>query len=89
MVARLKSNSMRFDFDSETRRRLGYRLIDQIDAFFSSLPDRPVQLPLEQRSYGPLHDTLPETGEDPGKVLDELFREMVEKGFHVPSAKYF
>jgi len=35
---------MRFDFDSETRRRLGYRLIDQIDSFFSSLPDRPVQL---------------------------------------------
>ncbi len=40
---------MRFDFDSETRRRLGYRLIDQIDSFFSSLPDRPVQLPVEQR----------------------------------------
>ena len=78
--------AMRFDFDSETRRRLGYRLIDQIDSFFSSLPDRPVQLPLEQRSYGPLHDALPEMGEDAEKVLDELFREMVEQGFHVPSA---
>ena len=55
---------MRFDFDSETRRRLGYRLIDQIDSFFSSLPDRAVQLPLEQRTYGPLHDALPEHGED-------------------------
>jgi len=80
---------MHFDFDSETRRRLGYRLIDQIDSFFSSLPDRPVQLPLEQRSYGPLHDALPENGEDPGRVLDELCREMVEQGFHVPSANYF
>ena len=40
--------SMRFDFDSATRRKLGYRLIDQIDAFFSSLPDRPVQLPAER-----------------------------------------
>ncbi len=49
---------MRFDFDSETRRRLGHRLIDQIDAFFSSLPDRAVQLPLEQRSYGPTHHPL-------------------------------
>lgn len=68
---------MRFDFDSETRRRLGYRLIDQIDAFFSSLPDRAVQLPLEQRSYGPIHDPLPEAGEDATKVLDELCREMV------------
>jgi len=80
---------MRFDFDSETRRRLGYRLIDQVDSFFSSLPDRPVQLPLEQRSYGPLHHPLPENGEDAEKVLTELFREMVEQGFHVPSANYF
>jgi aromatic-L-amino-acid decarboxylase len=80
---------MRFDFDSDTRRRLGYRLIDQIDSFFSSLPDRAVQLPLEQRSYGPLHDALPEKGEDAGQVLDELCREMVKQGFHVPSANYF
>lgn len=80
---------MRFDFDSETRRRLGYRLIDQIDSFFSSLPDRPVQLPLEQRSYGPLHDALPETGEDAETVLDDIFRELVDLGFHVPSANYF
>src|SRR6202023_4376652 len=80
---------MRFDFDSETRRRLGYRLIDQIDCFFSSLPDRAVQLPLEQRSYGPLHDALPEKGEDAGQVLDELCCEMVKQGFHVPSANYF
>ena len=80
---------MRFDFDSETRRRLGYRLIDQIDAFFSSLPDRAVQLPLEQRSYGPIYDPLPDLGEDATKVLDELCRDMVEQGFHVPSASYF
>lgn len=80
---------MRFDFDSETRRRLGHRLIDQIDSFFCSLPDRPVQLPLEQRSYGAIHNPLPEKGEDAGKVLDELFQNMVEQGFHVPSANYF
>src|SRR6267378_4463856 len=80
---------MRFDFDSETRRRLGYRLIDQIDSFFSSLPDRAVQLPLEQRSYAPIHNPLPEFGEDATKVLDEIVREMVDQGFHVPSANYF
>lgn len=80
---------MRFDFDSETRRRLGYRLIDQIDAFFSSLPDRAVQLPLERRTYGPIHHPLPEVGEDAAKVLDELCREMVDQGFHAPSANYF
>lgn len=80
---------MGFDFDSETRRRLGHRLIDQIDDFYSSLPTRAVQLPDELRSYGPIHNPLPEEGEDAGEVLDGLCREMVDQGFHVPSANYF
>ena len=80
---------MGFDFDSATRRKLGYRLIDQIDSFFSSLPDRAVQLPEERRTFGPLHDQLPESGEDAAIVLDEICREMVDQGFHVPSANYF
>ena len=80
---------MRFDFDSATRRKLGYRLIDQIDAFFSSLPDRAVQLPASERTYGPLQSPLPELGEDAAQVLDEVCREMVDKGFHVPAANYF
>jgi glutamate/tyrosine decarboxylase-like PLP-dependent enzyme len=80
---------MSFDLDRQQRRELGYRLIDHINDFFSSLPDRPVQLPAEQRTYGPLHDPMPEVGEDPAKLLDEICSEMVAKGFHVPSANYF
>ena len=80
---------MRFDLDSPTRRRLGYHLIDQIDSFFASLPDRPVQLPAEQRTFTALNDPLPESGEDADKVLGEVFHEMVDKGFHVPSGNYF
>ncbi|MFY9560341.1 MAG: pyridoxal-dependent decarboxylase [Terriglobales bacterium] len=80
---------MSFDLDSATRRQLGYRLIDYIDAFYSSLPDRPVQLPADQRTYGPLNDPLPENGADPAQVLDAICREMVDKGFHVPAANYF
>ena len=80
---------MTFDFDSPTRRKLGYQLIDRVDEFYSSLRDRPVQLPLEQRTYGPLSNPLPELGADPAEVLDEVCREMVEKGFHVPAANYF
>jgi glutamate/tyrosine decarboxylase-like PLP-dependent enzyme len=80
---------MDFDFDSATRRKLGYQLIDRIDAFFSSLPDRAVQLPAAQRTYGSLHDSLPELGEDATKVFDELCLQMVDQGFHVPSANYF
>src|SRR5262249_48463244 len=80
---------MNFAFDSTTRRQLGYRLIDHIDAFFSSLPDRPVQLPADKRTYGPLDDPMPEDGADPLATFDEICREMVEQGFHVPAANYF
>src|SRR6266581_5539748 len=80
---------MLFDFDSATRRKLGYKLIDQIDAYYSSLPDRPVQLPADQRTYGPLDDPMPEDGADPLQVLDETCREMVNQSFHVPAANYF
>lgn len=80
---------MRFDFDSETRRRVGHRLVELVDQYYSALPDRPVQLPVEQRTYGTLNDALPENGADPLDVLEEVFGEMVAKGFHVPSAHYF
>jgi glutamate/tyrosine decarboxylase-like PLP-dependent enzyme len=80
---------MSFDFDSATRRQLGYKLIDHIDAFYSSLPDRPVQLPADQRTYGPLNEPMPEQAADPEQVLDEICRSMIEQGFHVPAANYF
>src|SRR5882762_9232135 len=80
---------MRFDFDSETRRRVGHRLIELVDQYYSSLPDRPVQLPVGQRIFGTLNNPLPENGADPLVVLEEVFAEMVAKGFHVPSANYF
>lgn len=86
-----------FDLDSATRRRLGYELIDIIDAYFQSLPTRPVQLPLEQRSFEPLRDSLPETGvldtnidtDDLARFLSQTANELIEKGFHVPAGNYF
>jgi glutamate/tyrosine decarboxylase-like PLP-dependent enzyme len=80
---------MRFDFDSAMRRKLGYRLIDHVDEYFASLPDRKVQLPADERTYGVLDDVLPEIGQDPMVVLDEICHEMIDKGFHVPAANYF
>ena len=65
---------MNFDFDSQTRRQLGYHLIDTVDSFFDSLPERPVQPPAENRSYPPRIDPMPQTGEDPVQVLTELCR---------------
>ena len=80
---------MPFDFDSEIRRRLGYRLIDRIDEYFSGLAQRPVQLPEELRTFADLGEPLPEFGEDAATVLDQLCSDMVVEGFHVPSANYF
>jgi aromatic-L-amino-acid/L-tryptophan decarboxylase len=80
---------MSFALESNLRRQLGYKLIDHIDAFYSSLPDRPVQLPDDQRTYGPLNDPLPEETADPAQVLDDICRAMVDQGFHVPAANYF
>src|SRR5215467_11582850 len=80
---------MSFALDSAARRRLGYKLIDRIDEYFSSLIDRPVQLPEELRTFHDLSEPLPELGEDAEKVLDEICSELIVQGFHVPSANYF
>ncbi|MFL6436431.1 MAG: pyridoxal phosphate-dependent decarboxylase family protein [Terriglobales bacterium] len=80
---------MGFDLDSQSRRQLGYRLIDHIDRYFASLPNRAVQLPEAERTFGELRDSLPQLGEDAARVLDDVCREMIDKGFHVPSANYF
>jgi glutamate/tyrosine decarboxylase-like PLP-dependent enzyme len=79
---------MNFDLDSQTRRDLGYQLIDVVDSFFGSLRDRPVQRPAEERIYPPHESLLPERGEDPAKVLRELCHELIDNGFHIPSAHY-
>src|ERR1700716_2098882 len=83
-----RSTAMNFDFDSQTRRQLGYQLIDTVDNFFVSLPDRPVQPPAENRAYPQRLHPIPETAEDPAKVLEEVCRELMDKGFHIPSANY-
>jgi aromatic-L-amino-acid/L-tryptophan decarboxylase len=80
---------MPFHFDSESRRRLGYKLIDRVDEYFSSLANRPVQLPEELRDFSDLRETMPELGEDAAVVLDDVCAEMIAQGFHVTSANYF
>src|SRR5919108_313274 len=85
----MKPRALPFELDSNLRRRLGHRLIDLIDEYFAALSDRPVQLPASQRSFEALHNSLPELPADPDAVLEEVTRELIERGFHVPSANYF
>ncbi len=80
---------MGFDLDAEQRRALGYKLIDRLDRYYASLPDRPVQPPLEARTVGGERSgELPEHGEDAAAVFDELTAELIEGGFHAPAANY-
>jgi len=89
--------SSNFALDSVTRRRLGHELIDIIDAYFESLPTRPVQLTLEQRTFEPLRDPLPENGilestTEPDALagfLRQNASQLIEQGFHVTAANYF
>jgi aromatic-L-amino-acid/L-tryptophan decarboxylase len=94
-----------FELNFATRRQLGYELIDLINDYFESLPTRPVQAPMEERSFEPLRDAMPETGilqqsaehcGMNGNAHDELSgflrkttQEMIDRGFHLGSANYF
>ena len=80
---------MGFDFSSEERRELGYRLIDRIDQYFSSLNNRAVQPPASQRTVARAPQPLPELGSDATQVLEDLCTEMIDRGFHIPAANYF
>ncbi len=79
---------MNFDLTFEARRELGYRLIDVVNDYFGSLPDRAVQAPAEQRVYPLRLSGIPEAGDHAGKVFDEVCRELIDGGFHIPSAHY-
>ena len=94
-----------FELNFATRRQLGYELIDLINDYFESLRARPVQAPLEQRSFEPLSDAMPETGvlqqsaehsNMNGNAHDELTaflrqtaQDLIDRGFHLGSANYF
>src|ERR1041385_7015841 len=80
---------MELQLDPKMRLQLGYKIVDRINEYFSSLTDRAVQLPLEQRNSIYVRGPLPETGESAECVLEEICNSLMEQGFHAPSASYF
>jgi glutamate/tyrosine decarboxylase-like PLP-dependent enzyme len=79
---------MGFDLDPNQRRQLGYQLVDRINEYFSTLHNRPVQQPTPQRTFPDLHRHLPENTEDAATVLDDICTQLIDSGFHIPSANY-
>jgi aromatic-L-amino-acid/L-tryptophan decarboxylase len=60
--------------DAATFRKLGHRLVDQVSAFLETLPNGPVtrdESPSTVRDAFHLAASLPETGTDPGPLLEE------------------
>jgi aromatic-L-amino-acid decarboxylase len=65
------------DMDADTFRTLGHRLVDQLAAFLESVPNRPVthnESPSQVREALGLTGPLPETGTDPGALIDQTAR---------------
>ena len=79
---------MQFDLTSPIRRELGYQLIDLVDSYFNSLPDRAVQAPGPMRTYPAHQDPIPEEGEGASEAFQQICNELLESGFHIPSAHY-
>src|SRR5216683_3000061 len=84
----MKDSHMGFDLDSETRRQLGHRLIDRIDEYLSGLPSRPVQLPLDQRTFGDLQNQMPEAGQDAAIFLDHITTRLIDEGCVLPCFRH-
>ena len=75
---------MPFDFDSETRRQLGYKLIDRIDEYFPVCPSGLCSFLKGWRTFADLGEPLPELGQDAAVVLDNLCSEIIARAFTFP-----
>lgn len=72
------------DLDAETFRRLGHRLVDQIAEYLETLPRRPLTRGETVQQIRALlgEDRLPESGTDPGTLLEQTAELMFEHSLH-------
>jgi glutamate/tyrosine decarboxylase-like PLP-dependent enzyme len=78
--------------DAATFRELGYRLVDQLAEFLESLPRRPVthdQSPSAVRAALGLSSSLPESGTDPGPLLENTARLLFDHSLFNGHPRFF
>ncbi len=78
------------DLSPEQFRRLGYRTVDQLTAYYASLRRRPI---LPRKSPSAIRDTfdepLPRRGMAPSQVLDLWSRIVIPNSAHLGSPRFF
>ena len=78
--------------DAATFRELGHRLVDQLAEFLESLPRRPVthdQSPSDVRAALGLSSPLPESGTDPGLLLENTARLLFDHSLFNGHPRFF
>jgi len=78
------------DFPPEQFRELGYRAVDMITDYYTSVEDRPVfPAVTSQQAARAFQEPLPQEGQDPRAVLDEWSEKVVPYATHTGSPRFF
>jgi aromatic-L-amino-acid decarboxylase len=76
--------------DTETFRRLGYRVVDALAARMEGLPDEPVATAASRAQMeAQLREPPPRAGADPEAVLDLALGTVLAPGLHVDHPRFF
>jgi aromatic-L-amino-acid decarboxylase len=80
------------DLDAETFREIGHRLVDQLAGLLASIPTGPVtrdESPSDVRRALDLSGPLPETGTNPGPLLEHTARLLFEHSLFNAHPRFF
>lgn len=78
------------DLDGEQIRELGYRTVDMLAEYYDSLADRPVYVQADPEAVvAAFDDPLPERGEPPSSILDDIENRVIPHATHTSSPRFF
>lgn len=79
-----------FDFDPETMRQMGYRVIDLLVDYWHSLPEQPLgKRATRQEMENLLREPLPQAGVPFAEVLEQFRRDVMPNIINVDHPRYF